>query len=109
MRGLRPRRCRGSEGAAVSDQLRVEWVDGGREPRCAPDPAYPKGVDVEIVRHEGAATCRTALPYPARRCGYFVVACQLCGLTCLVTTAGRPDDPRSLRVECKLPSGGETA
>lgn len=81
--------------------LTVEWVDSGREPQCKPDPAYPDGKDMD-VSFGAAATCKTALPYPAKRCGYFVVACPICGIRVGVTTAGRPDDPRSIKVACRM-------
>ncbi len=87
--------------------FRVRWHDSGREPRCAPNPAYPNGVDMDCS--EGAAaTCTAALPYPARRCGFHHVECESCGLSVAITTAGRPDDPRSVKLACKL-SGGRKA
>lgn len=79
--------------------MKIEWFDSGREPQCAPDPAYPKGKDLDISM--GAPSCVATLPYPAKRCGYFVVECAKCGMSVAVTTAGRPDDPRSLRMPCK--------
>jgi hypothetical protein len=83
--------------------LTVEWVDRGVAPHCPPDPLFPEGVDLDCTR--GAArTCHTALPYPAKRCGYFLVNCTECGLSCLLTTAGRLDDPRSVSVACKVKS-----
>jgi hypothetical protein len=80
--------------------ITVKWVDRGREPQCAPDPAYPNGKDVDISG--GAiATCETPLPYPAKRCGVFIAECSICGYHVGVTTAGRPDDPRSLKIACQ--------
>ena len=81
--------------------LHTEWVDLGREPECAPNPAFRDGIDVDISA-EGAPACFTELPYPAKRCGFYKVTCGGCGLNVIVTTAGRPDDPRSLRVACKI-------
>lgn len=79
--------------------LDVKWIDGKREPKCAPDPKYPHGIDIDIS--EGAVkTCETDLPYPADRCGHFLVNCLKCNLKVVVTTAGRPDDPRSIKVKC---------
>lgn len=79
--------------------IKVEWIDHGREPQCEPDPAFPMGKDLDISA--GASSCVATLPYPAKRCGYFVVECSKCGMSVAVTTAGRPDDPRSLRMPCK--------
>ena len=81
--------------------MKVEWHDAGREPQCAPNPQYPNGIDLDCA--DGAeATCMTGLPYPAKRCGLYTVTCELCGQTVAVTTAGRPDDPRTLKMACRL-------
>lgn len=83
----------------MEQTLSVEWHDAGREPECQPNPAFPEGKDMDVS--EGAPrTCYSELPYPARRCGVYVVACSKCGLRIGVTTAGRPDDPRSVKVAC---------
>ncbi len=80
--------------------LEVTWIDHHREPQCVPDPAFPEGRDTDLS--QGAArSCATRLPYPAKRCGMFLVVCPRCNLRVTVTTAGRPDDPRSLKVACK--------
>lgn len=81
--------------------LSLKWIDKKREPQCDPDPAHPNGVDVDLRDDPDKPSCRTALPYPAKRCGLYVVACKRCGLTVGITTAGRADDPRSVRVPCK--------
>lgn len=79
---------------------KVEWIDSGREPQGAPDPRFPDGMEVDISG--GAArACTVSLPYPARRCGMYAIACSVCGLTSVVSTAGRPDDPRSLKIACR--------
>lgn len=80
--------------------MSVEWIDHKREPQCQPNPAYPDGIDLDCSK--GAAkTCTVGLPYPAKRCGVYVVKCKKCGLTVAATTAGRPDDPRSIKMPCK--------
>ena len=84
----------------INANLKVEWIDRGFEPQCEPDPRFPRGVDLDATRGQ-VRTCQTALPYPATRCGYFLVSCSACGLQCIVSTAGRVDDPRSLKVPCK--------
>lgn len=85
----------------MNDQnLSVNWVDAGREPQCEPNPEYPNGIDLD-VSGGATATCQTSLPYPAKRCGRFIVDCSFCGFTCAITTAGRVDDPRSVKVPCK--------
>ena len=86
----------------MEQALKVVWVDKGREPKCAPDPDYPNGIDMD-VSYGAESTCSTGLPYPARRCGLYIVTCQVCGFVVGVTTAGRPDDPRSLKMACRFP------
>ena len=76
----------------------ITWIDSGREPQCAPDPRFPQGKDVTSPV-EGPF-CKAALPYPAKRCGYYRVVCLNCHVAIAVTTAGRPDDPRSIEVPC---------
>ena len=77
----------------------IEWIDGSREPSCAPDPAYPAGIDLDCSA--GLPSCSTELPYPAKRCGVYLVECLTCHLRIGVTTAGRADDPKSLTMACK--------
>jgi len=78
----------------------VQWIDSGVEPRSPPDPRYPDGVNVDMSRGR-SQTCVVVLRYPARRCGRYEIVCNTCGLTAVVTTAGRPDDPRSVTLACK--------
>jgi len=80
---------------------RVEWIDGGREPREKPDPAYPQGIDLDMAKGR-KPSCTISLPYPAKRCGFWYVECGTCGENILITTAGRPDDPRSITLPCKM-------
>ena len=78
----------------------IEWLDRGREPQNPPNPAYPNGIDLDDSG--GAArTCTATLPYPAKRCGVFLIVCQVCGVRVAATTAGRIDDPRSVKIACQ--------
>lgn len=79
--------------------FKVEWIDHKREPQCAPDPAFPNGKDIRIAS-EAQKRCTAILPYPAKRCGVYIVECSTCGLRVGVTTAGRPDDPKSVEMAC---------
>jgi hypothetical protein len=85
----------------MSEQWTILWHDSGREPQVAPNPAYPDGKDVSMVLDDRVPHCTTPLPYPARRCGWYEVVCRTCTLRVGVTTAGRPDDPRSVTVPCR--------
>ena len=49
---------------------------------------------------EAEKSCKTEICYPAPRCGEYRVECEECGQRFTVTTAGRLDDPRSLRIAC---------
>lgn len=82
--------------------FKIGWEDSGREPRCAPNSAFPNGVDADCSAG-AAATCTATLPYPAKRCGLYVVECEVCGVRVGITTAGRPDDPRSVKIACIRP------
>lgn len=80
--------------------FKIEWIDRGRDPQNAPNPDYPKGIDLDLS--QGATkSCSTPLPYPAKRIGHFLIECKECGLRVSCTTAGRADDPSSIKVACK--------
>lgn len=81
-------------------QFTVKWIDHGREPQCPPNPNYPDGVDVSIPGPAGAGRCKSVLPYPAKRRGVYNVTCRVCGIKIVLTTTGRPDDPRSVEIPC---------
>lgn len=80
--------------------LSAAWIDAGREPKSPPNPAYPDGIDLD-VSNGAERSCGRLLPHPAKRCGTYLVWCGHCGAKVAVTTAGRPDDPRSIRIACK--------
>ena len=83
----------------VDAKVRIRWIDRECESQCAPDPAYPNGIDIDMARGK-PRTCTIALPYPAKRCGVHIVDCA-CGHQIAVGAAGRADDPRSLTLACK--------
>jgi phage FluMu protein Com len=80
-------------------KFRVTWVDRYQEPQCKPDPRYPDGVDLDISGGK-SPNCSTDLPYPAKGIGHFEIKCLNCKQVVGVTTAGRPDDPRSIKIAC---------
>jgi hypothetical protein len=74
----------------------------GYEPTQPPNPAYPNGIDIDMTGGDRLAQgCKTSLPYPAKRVGYYVVTCAKCHMKTIITTAGRPDDPKSVKLACK--------
>lgn len=84
------------------EQFIVRWLDSGHAPL---DPGhhsthFPQGRDLDVSRGAEPA-CVLELPYPVPRCGVFTVQCKKCGLALGFTTAGRPDDPRQVKVACK--------
>ena len=80
--------------------IRVTWVDLGKEPQCPPNPAFPQGVDIDLTNGK-QYFCQVPLPYPAKRIGHYLLHCDLCGQRVVITTAGRPDDPRSAKLACQ--------
>jgi hypothetical protein len=83
----------------LTDHISIRWVDSGREPRIASNPNFPDGIDLD-VSNGAERTCMRNLSYPARRCGYFLIECRKCGQSAAITTAGRRDDPRSIKLAC---------
>ena len=81
--------------------ITVDWIDSGTEPRHPPNPDFPNGRDIDVS--QGRSWCLATLPYPAKRCGYFIVKCEACGANAMVTTAGRVDDPKSVKLACAVP------
>jgi hypothetical protein len=81
-------------------RVNVTWIDGERSSQDKSDPRFPDGMDADCSSGASAA-CKIALPYPAKRCGIYLIECGTCGGTFAVTTAGRADDPRSLKVACR--------
>jgi hypothetical protein len=88
----------------MTKKLNTEFLDSGREPQCPPDPNYPTGKYVDLSGG-AAASCEARIPYPAPRCGVMAVTCDECGLRVALTVAGRPDDPHTVRLACRI--GGE--
>lgn len=82
---------------------KVEWIDGGREPQCEPDPRWPNGMVIDISIPDWPS-CRIELPYPSPRCGTLMIDCEVCRVRISLTTAGRADDPREITIPCRLAS-----
>jgi hypothetical protein len=83
----------------ATGDFKVDWIDRGANPTQQPNPAHPRGVDLDLS--QGRPSCMAALPYPAPRIGFYRVECKRCGSNALITTAGRQDDPRSIKLACK--------
>jgi hypothetical protein len=78
----------------------VKWIDRGRPPKNAPDPAFPDGVHVDSGERPA---CLVELPYMTQtNIGYWVVECKKCKTNVVISMASRPDDPRSVMLPCRL-------
>ena len=77
----------------------VTWVDRKCDARCSPNPEWPAGIRLDMTRH-GEGGCLYVLPYPAPRCGLYLITCRECGVAAAVTAAGRADDPVSVKLPC---------
>jgi len=80
--------------------LDVRWLDGKRYAQSPTNPQFPDGMAIDMSRG-ASATCTVELPYPAKRCGMYTVDCRTCGIHIALTTAGRRDDPRTVKIGCK--------
>jgi hypothetical protein len=80
--------------------LALKWFGVGRRAKHPPDPAFPEGKDI-VAHGAGQRFCKVTIPYPAPECGQWLITCDRCGLTAIVTAAGRLDDPRSAEVACR--------
>jgi hypothetical protein len=83
-------------------KFEVTFLDAGREPECPPDPKYPDGMDIVLSKEHDKRACKFELPYPAPRCGAYMIVCNDCKYAAVITVAGRVDDPKTIQFPCKL-------
>jgi hypothetical protein len=86
--------------------FQIEFGSHNRKPKVAPNPAYPNGIDVDLAK-DAKVACFSPLPYPAECCGIWFVVCKTCGSNATITAAGRVDDPRSVKLACKVANKGQ--
>jgi len=79
---------------------RIQWVDSKAEAEGRPNLKYPLGIDLDMSKGQ-KEMCLVMLPYPAKRIGYYIIECPKCDLRVSISTAGRADDPRSVKLACK--------
>lgn len=48
--------------------------------------------------------CKAELPYRQNACGLYKIECRKCGVSLVLTTAGRPDDPFLVTLPCYAPN-----
>jgi hypothetical protein len=90
---------------SVTIEHEITFVKSGRgKAQCAPNPEYPNGIAVDLTKGQVNVPqyCEVTLPYPAPECGYWQVECGLCRIIVGVTASGRPDDPISVKIPCKI-------
>ena len=79
----------------------VYFIDAGHRSDERPDPAFPTGRRVNIDGPLPTALCCYNLPYPAPRCGTYVVECLECPVRHEIPVNGRSDDPYIITMPCK--------
>ncbi len=85
---------------ATDGDFTITFADKGVEAKCEPNPDYPLGMDVD--GSDGKRACWGSLP-PAPRCGMYLVKCNRCNFTILITVAGRADDAVRFKIPCAAP------
>lgn len=78
------------------------FLDSGRTATRKPNQKFPDGMDVDLRADPEQKHCCTNVPYPAPRVGAYNIFCNKCKLRVAVTVAGRPDDPRTVTMPCKV-------
>jgi hypothetical protein len=81
-------------------QWDLRWLDHAQQPREPPDPKYPEGIEIDASMGK-ERFCTVHLEYPARGVGMYFVRCLWCGANAGLRTAGRPDDPKLVKIACK--------
>jgi hypothetical protein len=79
--------------------IQIKFISHHRKAKNKPNPEYPDGIDLDLTKGAKVA-CLADLPYPAECCGILIVRCKKCGANATITTAGRRDDPRSVKLGC---------
>jgi hypothetical protein len=79
----------------------VDWIDGARVATYPADPSYPDGQAIDVAL-DAVRACRVELACPAAGVGLWLVVCRGCGYAITLSTAGRADDPKSVRLPCRL-------
>jgi len=80
------------------EKFTIEWYDSKITSNTVPEQDSPKNI---LVYDEHKLFCKISLPYPAKRCGMYVVKCNECGNVVGIPTTGKVDDPCSITINCK--------
>jgi hypothetical protein len=86
----------------MAAQVIVRFIRCGtrehRKAKCPPNLRYPHGTHIDLGTRPA---CLVSLPYPAPRCGWFLLDCPVCRENLLVTVSGQRDDPCSVMLPCR--------
>jgi hypothetical protein len=86
----------------MAAQVIVRFIRCGtrerRKAKCPPNLRYPNGTHIDLGTRPA---CLVSLPYPAPRCGWFLLDCPVCHENLLVTVSGQRDDPCSVMLPCR--------
>lgn len=81
---------------------KATWFYRTTQPATQPaDPRFPNGIVADMRRPDTNLSCTLPLSYPAPGVGSWLIECAACGYVCVVTAAGRRDDPRQIVMPCK--------
>lgn len=79
----------------------IKFLSANRVARCPPNPDFLYGIMLDLA--VGAyKSCTVNIPYPAPCCGAMQIDCDKCGNRIVVTVAGRPDDPHTIKMPCHM-------
>jgi hypothetical protein len=78
--------------------LIATWHGAGVKAKQPPNPDFPAGLNLDMA--PGRVGCAIDLEYPAPEVGHWLIECSTCRRATVVTAAGRPDDPKSVRIAC---------
>jgi hypothetical protein len=80
--------------------LHALFLSAGRPAQQPPNPDHPLGTVVDATAGR-RPSCALSLQYPAPSVGQWLIRCDVCRISAIVTAAGRPDDPHTVRLRCK--------
>ena len=84
-----------------NEHFDITWTSYGYESTEPSNPDYPHGISVDGTNGK-PVYCVITLPYPAKEPGFHGCVCKLCGFSIAITAVGRADDPKQVKVPCKL-------
>jgi hypothetical protein len=90
---------RGAFSISWSARTRVENGVARTGPAHPATPGFENGTDLDLAR-DAASWCTASCPPWPGKLGMLHLRCQHCDVTVDLTTAGRADDPKLVRLPC---------